>query len=138
MRVTSSFLADSAQVQGGKLYVIGGGFSTITVRRLPAVHRMMSLVLLVEIGPEEWGTDLDIGIRLVDEDGKQLGVDAKGKLRLGNTPQLRPGETATLPMVSNFINLALPEAKGYTFIVTHDEAELARVRFRVIEAKPAQ
>ena len=135
MRLAAAFLADSAQVQRGKLYVLGGGFSTITVRKVPAVHRQMSLVLLVEVEPDEWGQDLDLGIRLVDEDGKQLGVDAKGKLRVGEAIQVRPGDSATLPMVSNFVNLAFPEAKGYSFIVTHDESELARVRFRVIEAQ---
>ena len=135
MRLAAAFLADSAQVQGGKLYVLGGGFSTITVRKVPAVHRQMSLVLLVEVENEEWGQDLDLGIKLVDEDGKQLGVDAKGKLRVGESIKVRPGDSATLPMVSNFVNMAFPEAKGYGFIVTHDESELARVRFRVIEAR---
>lgn len=135
MKLAAAFLADSAQVQGGKLFVLGGGFSTITVRRVPAVHRQMSLVLLVEVETEEWGQDLDLGIKLVDEDGKQLGVDAKGKLRVGESIQVRPGDSATLPMVSNFVNMAFPEAKGYSFVVTHDDAELARVRFRVVEAQ---
>ena len=138
MKLAAAFLADSAQVQGGKLYVLGGGFSTITVRKVPAVHRQMSLVLLVEVEPDEWGQDLDLGIRLVDEDGRQLGVDAKGRLRIGEAMKVRPGDSATLPMVSNFVNLAFPEAKGYSFIVTHDAAELARVRFRVIEAQAAK
>lgn len=134
MRVTTAMLADAAQVQRGKLYVLGGGFSTITVRSLPAVHPAMSLVLMVEVGAEEWGQNLDLRISLFDEDGYELGVGAQGRLLVRQSANLRPGESGVVPLVGNFVNLKLPEAKGYAFVVTHDDKELARVRFRVLEA----
>jgi hypothetical protein len=34
-------------------------------------------------------------------------------------------------MVSNFVNMRFPEAKGYAFAIDHDGIELTRVGFRV-------
>lgn len=131
MRVTSSMLADAAQVQRGKLYVLGGGISTITARRLPAVHPQLSLVLLVEVEPHEWDQQLDLRIQLIDEDGTNMGLDARGSLRVGAARNRKPGEPSLVPMVSNFVNMRFPEAKGYAFAVDHDGTELTRVGFRV-------
>ncbi len=127
-------LADAAQVQGGKLFVLGGGFDTITARSLPAMHRNLAVVLVALIGPEERHRDLPIAIRLIDEDGQALGVEASGTLRVGAPPNLPPGASSTVPMVSPFHNLQFPEAKGYVFQVLHDGSELARLPFRVVVA----
>lgn len=133
MRVTTAMLADAAQVQRGKLYVLGGGISTLNTRRIPAIHPAMSLVLLVEVEPYEWEQDLDVRITLIDEDGHNMGIDARGKLRVGPPSSRPPGEPALVPLVSNFVNLRLPEAKGYAFAVHHQDTELVRLPFRVIQ-----
>lgn len=134
MRFTTAMLADAAQVQGGKLFVLGGGFDTITARSLPVVHRNVSVALVAEVDPDERHRDLEIVIRLVDEDGKALGVEAKGKLRVGAPPNLPPGSSSIVPIVSPFYNIRFPEAKGYAFVISYEGEELARVRFRVVEA----
>ena len=131
MRVTSSMLADAAQVQRGKLYILGGGISTITARQMPAVHPQLSLVVLVEVEPHELEQNLDLRIQLIDEDGVNMGLDARGKLRVGVARNRKPGEPALLPMVSNFVNMRFPEPKGYAFAIDHDGQELTRVPFRV-------
>ncbi len=82
--------------------------------------------------PHEWDQDLDLRIQLIDEDGQPQGIDAKGKLRVGKAIHLAPGEPSLVPMVSNFINLRLAEAKRYAFAVSHQDREIARVGFRVI------
>ena len=71
MKLTTAMLADAAQVQGGKLYVLGGGFDTISARSLPVVHRNLTLAMVAEIEPDERHRDLEIAISLVDEDGRQ-------------------------------------------------------------------
>jgi hypothetical protein len=133
MRLTTAMLADSAQVQGGKLYVLGGGFETIRAKSLPVVHRNINLALIVEVGPEERHRDLDLVIDLIDEDGQPLGVQAKGRLRVGAQPALPPGASSLVPLVSPFYNVRFPEAKGYTFVVRHGDDELGRIRLRVVE-----
>ncbi len=132
MRLTTAMLADAAQVQGGKLFVLGGGFDTISARTLPIVHRSLTLAMVAEVEPDERHRDLEILIRLVDEDGQGLDVEAKGKLRVGAPPNLPPGATSIVPIVSPFHNIEFPESKGYAFVIDFEENELARVRFRVV------
>lgn len=133
MRLTTAMLADSAQVQGGKLYVLGGGFDTISARSLPVVHRSLTLAMVAEVQPDERHRDLEIVISLVDEDGQSLDVEAKGKLRVGAPPNLPPGATSIVPIVSPFHNVQFAEAKGYAFAVSFEDQEIARVRFRVVQ-----
>ena len=132
MRLTSAMLADAAQVQNGKLYVLGGGFDTISVGSIPVVHRNLSLAMVAEVGPDERQRDLDLMIKLLDEDGNDIGVEAKGKLRVGAPPNLPPGSPSIVPIVSPFHNITFPEAKGYAFVVSLNDAELARIKFRVV------
>ena len=132
MRLTTAMLADAAQVQGGKLFVLGGGFDTISARSFPVIHRSLTVAMVAEIGPDERQRDLEIGLELVDEDGQDLGVRAKGTLRVGAPQNLPPGSTSIVPIVSPFHNIQFPEAKGYAFVILYNEEELARVRFRVV------
>lgn len=133
MKLTSAMLADAAQVQSGKLFVLGGGFDTISVRQLPATHRSLSLAMVAEVGPDERQQDLELVVQLVDEDGAELGVIAKGKLRVGAPPNLPPGSPSIVPIVTPFHNVSFPEAKGYAFVVSMNESELTRVKFRVVQ-----
>ena len=133
MKLTSAMLADAAQVQSGKLFVLGGGFDTISVRALPATHLSVSLAMVAEVRPDERHQDLDLQVELVDEDGAELGLVAKGKLRVGAPPNLPPGSPSLVPIVSPFHNVTFPEAKGYAFVVSVNDTELTRVRFRVVK-----
>ena len=65
MRVTSAMLADSAQVQAGKLFIIGGGFDTIRTRSVPALHKALAVVMVVEVDPAERETNLSIEVTLM-------------------------------------------------------------------------
>ena len=133
MRLTTSMLCDAAQVQGGKLFVLGGGFDTISARTLPVVHRSLTLALVAEVEPDERHRDLELHITLIDEDGNPLGVEAKGKMKVGAPPNLPPGSSSIVPIVSPFYNVRFEEAKGYAFVVRYEEEELARVTFRVVK-----
>lgn len=131
MKITSAMLADAAQVQSGKLFVLGGGFDTISVKSLPATHRNLSIAMVAEVGPEDRQRDLELHISLIDEDGQSVGVEAKGMLRVGAPPNLPPGSPSVVPIVSPFHNINFAEAKGYVFVVSLDGQELARIRFRI-------
>jgi hypothetical protein len=135
MKLTSAMLCDAAQVQSGKLFILGGGFDTISVREFPAAHGSLSLAMVAEVGPEDRQRDLELQISLVDEDGHPVGVEAKGMLRVGAPPNLPPGSPSVVPIVSPFNGITFPEAKGYAFVVSLEGDELARVRFRVIQSK---
>ena len=112
--------------------MLGGGFDTITARSLPVVHRSLAVALVAVVAPEQRHRDLEIVISLIDEDGQALGVEAKGKLRVGAPPNLPPGSSSVVPIVTPFYNVRFQEAKGYAFAVSFEEEELARVTFRVV------
>ena len=134
MKLTTAMLCDAAQVQSGKLFILGGGFDTINVPNLPATQRNLSLAMVAEIGQEDRQRDLELHISLVDEDGQAVGIEAKGKLRVGAPPNLPPGAPSVVPIVSPFQNVTFAEAKGYAFVVSLEGEELARIRFRVVQA----
>lgn len=131
MKLTATFLADSAQVTAGKLYVLGGAFDTINARQFPAVHRNLAVVLVAEVGPGDRNRDLPIRIQLLDEDGGALGVESQGNLRVGAPSTLPAGASSLVPLVSAFGNVRFPAAGGYVFLITHDDAEIGRIPFRV-------
>ena len=131
MRFTSAMLADAAQVSAGKVFVLGGGFDTITVREVPAIHRYLAVVLIAEIGPADRNRDLSVQIRLVDEDGHDTGMSSEGKFRVGAPASLPPGATSSIPLVSGFGGIRFERAGGYVFVVEHEGVEVARVAFRV-------
>jgi len=134
MRFTAAMLADSAQVSAGKLYVLGGAFDTISARSFPAVHRSLTLALVAEVGPADRNRDLELLIRLVNEDGAETGVESIGKLRVGAPSALPAGAMTLVPMTSVFMNIRFPEPGGYVFVVEHEERELTRVPFRLRQA----
>lgn len=135
MRLTTAMLADAAQVQGGKLYILGGGFEMIRARAMPVIHRNINVALVVEVGAEERNQDLDLVIDLIDEDGKAMGVQARGRLRVKDQPILPPGSPSVVPLVSPFYNVRFPEPKGYTFVIRHEDDELGRIRLRVVHTQ---
>ncbi|MBU1225689.1 MAG: hypothetical protein KJ698_00565 [Actinobacteria bacterium] len=134
MRFTAAMLADAAQVSGGKLYVLGGAFDTISAHSFPAVHRSLTLALVAEVGPADRNRDLDLVIRLVNEDGGETGVESIGKLRVGAPSALPAGAMTLVPMTSVFMNIRFPDPGGYVFVVEHEGRELTRIPFRLRQA----
>lgn len=131
MRITTALVADAAAVENGKLFVLGGAFDTIWTAALPAVHGQLALALVAEVEPGERQRDLDLTVRLVDEDEERTLVEALGTMRVGAPATLRPGDFSTVPLVMGLNNLEFPAAKGYAFVVSHGGDEIARVRFQV-------
>jgi hypothetical protein len=135
VRLTVAMLADSAQVAGGKLYALGGAFDTINARVFPALVRSLSVVLVAEVQPADRHRNLSIAIRLLDEDGAALGVESQGIMRVGEPSTLPAGAPSLVPLVASFLGIRFPKAGGYVFVVQHDGQELARISFRVREAR---
>jgi hypothetical protein len=136
MKATSAFLADSAQVRGGKLYVLGGAFDTIRSKRFPVIHKAMSFVMVLEITPSERDQVVDIAVDLLDEDMNPTGSKAKGQFNVPEPRAGRPGQASVFPIAIPFFDVRFPHAGGYVFRVTFGEGEeLVRVPFWVQEVE---
>ena len=105
-------LADAAQVQGGKLYILGGGFEMIRARSMPVIHRNINLALIVEVGPEERNQDLDLIIDLIDEDGKALGRAGEGTAPGQGPAQPAAGRTQRRAARQPVLQRALSRGEG--------------------------
>lgn len=112
MRVTM-LLADAAQEVGGKLYVLGGGWS-VTGPDLPP----MALALKIDVPWSEANEPHEFQLVLVDADGHpvRLGdppadVRAGGRFEVGRPPGLPAGSDIDFAFALNVGPLPLPAGR---------------------------
>jgi hypothetical protein len=138
-------LCDSAQAVGGKLYILGAGWSQLL---LPDVPTPMTLAVKLEIDWHQANDPHRVTVSLLDGDGQQVSVqahsaEAEGEepqlvdvpvtneliVETGRPPGLAPGTSLDAPLVFSFV-LALP-AGSYVWELQVDGEPEARAAFRV-------
>jgi hypothetical protein len=93
-------LADSAQVQGEKLFMLGGGWSQVMVKTFPAQHQMsVAAGILIPWMDTNMRHQFKVNVR--DEDGKSFG-EIGGEFEQGRPPGLPPGTTQRVMLAINF------------------------------------
>jgi len=127
-------LCDAADEAGGKLFILGGGWSVI---HFPNVPVNMALAVKLSIPWDQTNRPVKIQAALVDDDGQSVEVEAaavvraEGELEVGRPPGLKPGMPIDAPFVLKFNGLALP-AGGYVWELEIDGSCKARAPFRVL------
>ncbi len=127
-------LCDSAQSVGGKLFILGGGWSLIKKTDQP-----MNMALAVKLAIPwsrsnerhriEAQLETDQGIA-VSHEGQD--VKADGEIEVGRPPGLKPGTSLDAAFVLTFQGLAL-DPGGYVWVLrAGDDAVLARAPFQVV------
>lgn len=111
MRVTM-LLADAAQAVGGKLYVLGGGWSVIGATPAP-----MAIAIKIDVPWSETDVRHRWTLDLIDQDGRPVLVPAaagaepvtiSGEFQVGRPPGLAEGTPIDLPLAISVGPLALP------------------------------
>lgn len=125
-------LCDAAQSVGGKLYIMGGGWSQLAASRWPGI---MSLAIKVAVPWSRANEQLQMEARLVTDQGDPVAlngqpVKADGKIEVGRPPGLKSGTPLDAPFALNFQGLALPQG-GYVWELEIDGEVRARAPFRV-------
>lgn len=103
-------LCDYAEELGGKLYVMGGGWSR---NYTPNVPSNMSLAVKLTVPWNEANRPYELNVRLVDENhdpvrdpaGNEVAI--MGKVEVGRPPGLRPGSNLDAAMALRFDGLIL-------------------------------
>ena len=90
MEVEWLILADAAQIVGGKLYLLGGGWDRITVSKLPSLHHL-ALAMAVRVPWNETNQRRQFEVEVADEDGNRV-MKANGQLEVGRPPGVPPGQ----------------------------------------------
>jgi Family of unknown function (DUF6941) len=138
MKLSVAILADSAiaNPQDGKLYLLGGGISTIGVPGFPAMHPALSLAVGIEYTPSECSRDHHLEVRLIDPDGRDL----TPTLKRDGAPQRNPADP-TAPVlwltVFNYMALQFGKPADNAFSIVLDGQEIDSLPLRVIQIPQA-
>jgi hypothetical protein len=93
-------LADAAQVQGEKLFMLGGGWSQVRAKQFPAQHQM-AVAAGILIPWLQTNMQHEFRVQVRDEEGKTFG-EITGKFEQGRPPGLPPGTTQRVMLAINF------------------------------------
>ncbi len=109
-------LADHAEVVGGKLYMMGGGWD---IRRIEDFNKSFTMnIALGVLTP--WplaNKENKFQLTIEDEDGKKLGPTVDGSFTVGRPPNAIEGQTFRT-MVSVGLPVTLPKPGMYRVIVS--------------------
>lgn len=132
MNLIGAMIADAATVQGGKLYIHGGGWDTIVARHVPIRHPTLALAFLLRAEYPETMSQIPLVIDIVDEQGEKLPARYEGMVNLSRAPGNRPGGFVTVPHAVTFDFLEIPALGSYRFRITSSRRLLAEVPFQVV------
>src|SRR5690348_14333891 len=104
MDLDFAFLADSADVTLGKLYVLGGAFDTIHVPALPASHPVLAVVVRLLLSPHDLDRNHVLEILLLDADGKHIAY-ATGDLMVPKSSEAPAGWKQAVILPLRFFNV---------------------------------
>ena len=130
MQVDFFILADGAQVAGGKLYILGGGWNIIWVKDFPTKHRM-GVAVGIRVGWQQTNERHSFTLEVHAADGGLVQEIAKGEFEAGRPPGIRPGAEQTFMMAINF-DLSLERPGDLVVVSAIDGTEMRRTPFAVI------
>jgi Family of unknown function (DUF6941) len=127
------FLADHAVVENGKLYVNGGFWNQVYSADYPVV-RTFGLAAVLHIPWRKHHLGHDFEVTFEDADSRPLAARFEGQFMVSTSPAMRVGDFTVMPVAAFVTNFVLGRPGDYAAVLHVDGAELARWRFRAIEA----
>ena len=123
MDVEWIILADAAEVINNKLYLIGGGWDSLTINSSLPVAHPCAVVVAFTVPWNETNQQHNIEIAIDDQDGTNL-VKVEGQVEVGRPPGIPLGKAQRVQMA---MKLALPLQKlGTHVIIARVEGQEAR------------
>lgn len=112
-------LADSAEALNGKLYLMGGGWDSVTVtditRPVP-----MAIACGVSVPWVETDDAHQLSLAITDQDGKEVAPRLQASFKTGRSPNLERGHPAHVPFAIK-AELPFPGAGTYLISATVDD-----------------
>jgi len=127
------FLSDHAVVENGKLYVNGGFWNQVYSANYP-VARAFGVAAVLHIPWRQHHHGHAFAVTFEDADGRPLAARFEGQFRVGTAPSMRVGDFTVIPLAAFVTNFVLDRPGDYAAVLSVDSAELARWRFRAVEA----
>lgn len=126
-------LCDAAESVGGKLYILGAGWSQM----LADNPTNMSLAIKLLVPWNRTNETITVRASLVDEDREETVDLGKGPLmaeagvEMGRPPGLRQGAPLDASFVLNFPGMTLPQG-GYVWKIEVNDSEKARILIQAL------
>ena len=138
MNVTM-LLCDAATEAGGKLYILGGGWSQVAAADTP-----LNLALAIKLGVpwDETPGAHSFKLALMNLDGELVenpdgdGIQAVGQMDVARPEGVKQGTDIDVPIAITFNGLRL-SAGGYRWELEIDDEPAARIPFTVFATPPA-
>ncbi len=134
MDIEFLILADSAQVVGGKLYMLGGGWSHYRVRSFPA-QVVVSVALGISVPWDETNHKRSVELSIVDEDGQVILQPVTTQVEIGRPPGLKPGSSQRI-VIAATVGFRLPKAGRYEVVGKVEGQEVNRIYFDAVQVGP--
>ena len=129
MRLEWLVLADAAELVGGKLYLLGGGWETMLVNALP-VQQQMALALAFDVEWNETNQKHQFELKIQDQDAKEL-AKVEAAFEVGRPPGIPAGQSQRFQLVVP-AKLTFTELGTYEIRVVLVGKEQSPVRFHVV------
>jgi hypothetical protein len=128
-------LCDAAQSVGGKLYILGGGWSQVMAP--PGQPFPMAVAVKIAVPWTETNRQIAFRVHLIDSDGEQVAINDQpveqgGTFELGRPPGIQPGTPLDAMLAVNLGNVSLPP-NSYVWEIEIDGQARANAAFRVID-----
>ncbi len=135
MEVEWLILADAAQVVGGKLYLLGGGWDRLTVNKEFPVDQRCAVALSMLVPWHETNQKHSFEVEIVSEDNiteesKSL-VKVEGQFEVGRPPGIRQGQGQRFQLAID-MNLRIETAGTKTVIARIEGQPMKNLNFTVI------
>jgi tetratricopeptide (TPR) repeat protein len=129
MKVLTAMLADYALAhEDGKLYVTGGGITSLPFDQFPATQKRLALALSIELSRSEFDRAHELRIITEGPSSPPLGPRAFQFSRKSSAPE---NDFETVNFVSSMDDVVFDAPGTYSFNVRIDDQKLATVRVKV-------
>jgi len=122
-------LADAAEINGGKLYLLGGGFDRINVGAPLPQRRNIALAVSINVPWASTNQRHHLTLEFMDEDGRSQ-AKADGDFEVGRPPGAVAGQAQRIQIALQ-ANVDLKEFGSNVIVASIDGQESRRVSYQV-------
>ena len=100
MEVEWLIIADAAQVVGGKLYLLGGGYDRVTLPKQPPAPHNMAVAVAFRVPWNETNIKHNFELEILDGEGHKI-FGGNGQFEVGRAPGISPGQDQRAHLAMN-------------------------------------
>ena len=129
MAIEWLILADAAEVNGGKLYLLGGGFDRINIGAPLPQRRRMALAVSISVPWAQTNERHRLTLDFVDEDGNRQ-ANVEGEFEVGRPPGAKAGQMQRIQLALQ-ADLEIKKFGANVVAGSIDGVESRRVHYNV-------